>query len=447
MRKILFGLLVLTALTACNDFLDENPPIGITADKLTDISSMQALINGAYANLRSFTAFQNMITSSIIRDVEIRRDPNWRPFYNWNDVGLPNMFTEHMYFEGYKTLNKINTVSDSNVSEMIGDELQKSAVLGDMHFLRSLVYFDLNNYFTLAETGNSVPLVLEVLGVNDQVSVASSSEIKKQIESDIESARDYFKIAPGISNYDIATALAARIYFYHENYDLAYERANEVIASSKYSLESDVLAPFNSGNGSSEVIFSVIFNAAEGWPGASQINFQSFQDDKERGITALNPQGILNQLRNEDPEDSRHQLWYTESDDLIYANGKFPSLQIDYIYLRYSEIILTRAEANIKRNNSVSSKDIEDINQIKLRAGSTSLISGSPNVDDFLEELYLERTKELAFEHGDRFLNMRRLKKGIINTSGSDKIQYSEYVNRLVYPFPISEVQIHDLVR
>ena len=61
--------------------------------------------------------------------------------------------------------------------------------------------------------------------------------------------------------------------------------------------------------------------------------------------------------------------------------------------------------------------------------------------------VYQERSKELAFEHGDRFLNIRRLKKGILDASGIGEIPYSEYVNRLVFPFPISEVQIHDLVR
>lgn len=447
MRKLLFGLLMLSTVCSCDDFLEEYPPIGITADKLTDIPSMQALVNGAYANLRSFTAYQNMIASTIVRDVEIRRDPNWRPYYNWNDVGLLNTFTDNMYFSGFQTLNKLNTIEDANVSEMSGSEAQKSAVLGDMHFLRALVYFDLNNYFTLESTGNSVPLVLTVLGVNDKVSVSTSAEVKMQIETDIELAREYFKKASGVSNYEAATALAARIYFYHENYELAYQRANEVIESSKYTLEIGVQDPFNTGNGSPEVIFAVIFNAAEGWPGAAQVNFQSFQADQELGITTLNPEGILAQMRNADPDDHRHQQWYTDADDLVYANGKFPSNRTDYIYLRYAEILLTRAESNIRNTNSVSIQDIDDINEVKARSGASDLIVSSPEINSLLEMVYQERSKELAFEHGDRFLNIRRLKKGILDASGIGEIPYSEYVNRLVFPFPISEVQIHDLVR
>ena len=447
MRKILFSLLFLSTIYSCEDFLDETPPIGITADKLTDIASMQALVNGAYANLRAFTAYQNMITSTIVRDIEIRRNPNWRPFFRWDEVGLSTTFTTGVYFEGYKALNKINTVLDANVMEMNATEAEKNSVLGDMHFLRALVYFDMNNYFTLNSTGNSVPLVLNVLGVNDRVSVAKSSDIKAQIEEDIELARSYFANAAGVSNYEAATAMAARIFFFHEKYDLAYQRANEVVESSKYSLETEVTAPFITGDGSMEVIFAIIFNAAEGWPGAAQINFESFQADEALGITSLNPSSLLAQLRNADPDDKRHSDLYAVTDDLVYANGKFPSNQTDYIYLRYSEILLTRAEANIIRNNAVSAQDIADVNAVKNRAGATDIIVGNPDVSSILGAIYQERSKELAFEHGDRFLNTRRLQKGIINQDGAAEIPYSDYVNQLVFPFPITEVNIHDLQR
>ena len=48
------------------------------------------------------------------------------------------------------------------------------------------------------------------------------------------------EIGEGITTHGAATAMAARIYFYHGKYDLAYERANEVIESGGYSLESNI---------------------------------------------------------------------------------------------------------------------------------------------------------------------------------------------------------------
>lgn len=447
MKKILFGLFFLATLFSCEDFLEESNPIGLTADKLTDISSMQALVYGTYANLRSFTAYQNMITSTVIHDVNIRRDANWIPFFNWSEVGLSPTFTTNLFGDGYSALNKINTISEANILEMAASDAKKNSVLGDMHFLRALIYFDMNNYFTLHSTGNSVPLVLNVLGVNDRVSVAKSKDIQTQIETDIELAREFFRNASGVSNYETATALASRIYFYHEKYDLAYQRANEVIESSKYSLESDVIAPFVKGSSSPEVIFAIKYNINEGWPGAALVNFQNFQADKELGTTSLNEASLLSQLRAADPSDKRHTKFYSEANGLTYANGKFPSNQTDYIYLRYSEVLLTRAEANIMRNNIVGAQDVSDINAVKKRAGAADIINGIPSVDNALNILFNERSKELCFEHGDRFLNTRRLKKGIINEAGTAEIPFSEYVDQLAFPFPLNEVQIHNLKR
>lgn len=447
MKKILFSLLFLATLCSCEDFLEETNPIGLSVDKVTDISSMQALVYGSYANLRSFTAYQNMITSTVIHDVKIRRNPNWIPFFNWSQVGLSNTFTDGVYFEGFKTLNKINTIADANVLKMTAKDAQKNSVLGDMHFLRALVYFDMNNYFTLNSSGNTVPLVLNVLGVNDRVNVAKSSDVQAQIELDIEQARSYFSSSSGVSNYEAATALAARIYFYHEKYDLAYQRAHEVIEAAKYVLEAEVTAPFTSGSGSSEVIFAIKYNATEGWPGAAEINFESFQADKDLGITSLNEASLLAQLRAADLGDNRHSELYVEADGFIYASGKFPSNQTDYVYLRYSEILLTRAEANIMRNNAVSSQDVADINAVKNRANSNDVITGVPNLVTALEMLFNERSEELCFEHGDRFLNTRRLKKGIINEEGTGDISYSDYVDQLTFPFPLTEIQIHNLSR
>ena len=42
---IIFGVLVLVSCS--DDFLDNPPPTGLSEDKLTDLASMQGLVNGA----------------------------------------------------------------------------------------------------------------------------------------------------------------------------------------------------------------------------------------------------------------------------------------------------------------------------------------------------------------------------------------------------------------
>ena len=62
MKKIFFLLVVFSmTFTSCEDFLDEDPSIGLSPDKLTDLASMNALVHGAYDNMRGFYAYQPMI--------------------------------------------------------------------------------------------------------------------------------------------------------------------------------------------------------------------------------------------------------------------------------------------------------------------------------------------------------------------------------------------------
>ncbi|MDG1028876.1 MAG: RagB/SusD family nutrient uptake outer membrane protein, partial [Flavobacteriaceae bacterium] len=299
--------------------------------------------------------------------------------------------------------------------------------------------------FTHPTTGKSVPLVLTVLGTNDRVSLASSSEIVTQIESDIEAARTNLAIGEGITSHAAATAMAARIYFYHGKYDLAYERANEVISSGKFSLEANVADIYTKGSGSSEVIYSIIHNSSEQTFGPAQIGFNNHQADDQLGTTSLNSNGVIGQLRAADPTDKRFADLMSEGDGLVYLGGKWPTNSVDYVALRLAEMHLTRAEANIMVNNAVTADDVADVNAIINRAGAATSVVGTPNKTEMLEIIFNERSKELYNEWGDRFLNTRRLQKGIVNENGSGQISYSTYSQILYYPLPVNEVEIHNL--
>lgn len=446
MKRLFIGLMVLSlTLASCEEFLDEYSTIGLSADKLTDINAMNSLNAGAYNDMRGFYAYQHMITTTLMRDVQIRRSANWTPFFKWTSSGIPGMFTENSYSNGYRALNKINTVLNADIDNMYGTNAEKASAKGDAYFLRAAVYFQLNNYYTHPSTGISVPLVLSVLGTNDRVSLASSEEIKTQIESDIEAARTNLAVGEGITTHGAATAMAARIYFYHGKYDLAYERANEVIESGGYSLESNLADIYLKGSGSSEVIYSIIQDVSEQSFGPAQIGFDNHQADEQVGITSVNPDGLIGQLRAADPNDKRFADLMSEGDGHVYLNGKWPNNNVDYVALRLAEMHLTRAEANVMVNNTVSANDIADVNAIKTRAGAAQMVVGNPTKAEMLEIIYNERSKELYNEWGDRFLNTRRLQKGIVNENGIGMTSFNDYSKILYYPLPVSEVDIHNL--
>jgi hypothetical protein len=296
--------------------------------------------------------------------------------------------------------------------------------------------------FTHPTTQKSVPLVTTVLGTNAIVTQATGSELIAQFEYDIEEARKHFAISNGVNTHVAATAMAARMYFYLGKYDLAYARANEVIASGAHSLEANVADIYSRGNASAESIYTIITNRTENGFGVQSIMNNNFQADKDSGVASLNPYSLIAQFRNANPSDKRFADLMTEGDGLVYVDKKYPSLDSDYVVLRLAEMYLTRAESNIMKNGSVSASDVADINMIKNRA-SVALISGIPSQADMLDIIYNERSIELCFEWGDRFYNTRRLQKDIVAEGGNGVIPYSTYNTLLVYPMSTADSRIH----
>lgn len=443
-------LIIILAFTSCEDVLDNPPATGLSPDKLTDIESMEGLVYGAYSQARGW-GITNLpaFTETMAR--------NMRPF-NENYVHFYNhVVNAHMssalYNTGYAVLSNLNTVAVSNVTEMNATEAQKNAVLGDMHFLRALVYFELNNYYTLPSTGYSVPLITEPVNVDDRVSSAKSSDIQAFVLEEIEKSRQYLTNNDGnVIDYYIATALAARIYFFYKDYEKAYSYANEVIQSGNYILENKAIDVFNDWGNTNEAIFSLPYRDDETKP-ASGLN----EVYRQEANTALrvNTEGDLFSIMHEDETDQRLNDFLTEklnSEGVleVYADKKYHTDKMALIYIRLAEMFLIRAEANIRKNNAVSQQDVNDVNATRTRAGLSPLILNDMlDVQTALDILYKERTKEFAYEAGDFLLNIKRLEKSLpkIPSEGSGRKPYSESANVLIFDFPQQEIDIHGLTR
>ena len=234
MKKVVILFVSVIFWSCGDDFLDNPPNIGLTPDKLTDLASAQALLYGAYAQIRPFVSQSALYSAGMMRDVVNRNRGEYDNFYG-HEIGT-NM-TSWQYTSGFTALGTVNKIFADDLANTAATDAEKSAVLADAHFLRALIYFDLNNYWGDPVTDYTVPLLETPLSIDDRVSCAKTSELSAFIETEIETARVYFQEASsGISNYYAATALAARIYFFHEKYDSAYARANEVITSGQYSL-------------------------------------------------------------------------------------------------------------------------------------------------------------------------------------------------------------------
>mgnify|MGYP001189660527 FL=1 len=446
MKKLVIIFVSAVFWSCGDDFLDNPPNIGLTPDKLTDFASAQALLYGAYAQIRPFVSQSALYSAGMMRDVVNRNRGEYDNFYGHE---ISTNMTSWQYTSGFTALGTVNKIFADDLANTAATDSEKSAVLADAHFLRALIYFDLNNYWGDPVTNYTVPLLETPLSIDDRVSCAKTSELSAFIETEIENARVHFQEASsGISNYYAATALAARIYFFHEKYDLAYARANEVITSGQYSLESDVTEVFTAPGNSNEIIFKIMFNSIDGsGVSPSARIFEAYQASPTLGFYSMNPNGVAAEMIM-DEDDARYTGFYSSDDNYIYVE-KYTTDQMHYQYIRLAEMYLTRAEANIMVNGSVNQQDVDDINALRNRAKPSSVITSIPTKDQALSMLFEDRTKELAFELGDHFLNTKRLKFGIIKTQdeGEGFKTYSEWIELLLYPFPGNEVDIHGLTR
>lgn len=438
MKKYIYIILMSISLGAAScDFLDTPPALGITEDKLIDLKSMRALVNGSFDKTRMFLDDISAIDMLLVRDMSVRNKPEWDSYFE-HKIAFDIRFNML-----YQSIGLLNEISVRDVQSMNGTQEEKDIILGEMHFMRSLLYFLVNTHYELPSTGWSAPLVLKPVEVGERLSCAKASDIRKQIETDIEEARRLLKEKDGsLVNYYVATALAARIYFYHENYELAYKYSNEVIISDKYALE-DVQTPFKSEN-ARETIFSIVYNSADSMSPVDEL-FKRLKASDTEGALYMNEYGELKMFF--DSNDKRFQNFFKVQDGVVYGSEKYSTDRMNFPYIRLAEMYLTRSESNIMNNGTVSQQDVDDINIIIDRSLSGDKLTSIPSTEDMLEKIYKERTKEMALEVGDHFLNVKRLKRGIVSYDGNGYVQYSDYADKVVSIFPDTEIAFHDLNR
>lgn len=134
----------------------------------------------------------------------------------------------------------------AELGESITDE--EKVIVGENYYLRALSYFLLVNEFAQPYSNNptqnpGLPLKL-TSDPNDLPKFRSTvAEIYDQVVKDLKDAITYMTLPSGLrpknscyATKEAAQALLARVYLYMENWDGAWDMANEVINSGRFSL-------------------------------------------------------------------------------------------------------------------------------------------------------------------------------------------------------------------
>ncbi len=349
-----------------------------------------------------------------------------------------------MHFQGITRANSL--LAGLEASTTIPDA-DKARITGEAKFLRALYYFNLVNVF------GGVPLVTIPLSpVEANVPRNTIDEIYAQIESDLQEAivalpllSEIPSAEKGRATKGSAQALLARAYLFQGKHSEAAATALEIISSTEYTLtpgEAGFRENFLvSGENGPESIFEVQYsdaNATKGWaqeegneaanwlrPGfiggwSGEMFHKSFREPNVDRPLPL--QGI-------DTNDPRRKYTLTVAntnlpldgdDGYMVPDGTLPQMsakhwsskiqygyndEINWIVLRYAEVLLIRAEALIEANQNLP-EATNRINEVRGRVGLPNIASGKTQAE--LRDLVrYERRIELAQE-GTRFWDLRR---------------------------------------
>lgn len=227
-------------LVACNDFLEEKNPSGLTAETFYQTASgAEALVNSCYTPLRFWYGQEYAISMTEIgTDIFTRGNGCVEAEladYNSSLQGSSNAIT--MEWERlYSALNTCNTALNRLPASNL-DEETKEVRMREVHFLRALYLWH------IVETWGDVYLTTEeCTEPSGYVYRSSVEDFYKQILADLEEAiklpvttSDYGRVTRGA-----AEAFLARVYLYRQDYANALKYAKDVIEGSDFSYE---LAP------------------------------------------------------------------------------------------------------------------------------------------------------------------------------------------------------------
>lgn len=436
--------LLLIVLLGCEEFIKvDNPRTEIVRQVVfqSDGTAESAIIDIYYqlsssgfasGDLNSIAYLTGLSADEFISYLvsnEITMD-NYRQF-NENRLTPQNAIVLNVWSALYKTIYKANAVLEGLQNSVNLSEQKRSQLEGEARFLRAFAYFYLVNLWS------EVPLILETdYRINSSKAKVSEGEIFNQIIDDLERAQellpDDYTFAGNKrvqANSFVATALLGRTYLYLNQWENAEIETSKIIANNNFQLEQDLSQVFLIN--SNEAIWQLSRD------NGNTLNATLFPLLNQPRYAAIRPEFIA----LFDPEDNRQTMWLqlrtTGAQTFTYPY-KYKAFTVSPIteysmVFRLAEQFLIRAEARAHQGNL--SGAYEDLNQIRVRAGLSEM--DVLTQDNLIEEIQLERQRELFSEWGHRWLDIKRTQK-VNSILEGIKTDWQE--TDALYPIPEQEL-------
>jgi starch-binding outer membrane protein, SusD/RagB family len=484
--KYLICVIIIVFVSGCTKFLDEQDKSNFTSDNyFTNATQAQTSVNAAYTGIEAIYSgnygfagglapwlMLEFATGYANTELGEAVENRWvRTLTNSSD----NQEGKVWWDQSYKGIANAN-LSIARIPDVPMDETQKTLLLGQARFLRAFYYYNLVRIF-----GN-IPLISAPVDLNSPDMYPSQAPVEDVYNLIVEDLK--FAETSGLPDLDATgrvskgavKSLLASVYLTmagyplqkgNEYFQLAADKAAEVISSNKYSLfgsYDDLHIPANKNK--AENIFQAQYTA---------LIFPSFWQSAivpyNRGISVYDGQGgaIFSELPFKDSYEAgdkravEKQFYYkfytlasdrTDTIDLgntyifklfdVVANESTASSGLNWTLMRYAELLLIYAEASNEVSGPTTTA-YDAVNAIRSRAELPDLSGLSK--DEFRDAIFRESCHELAFEDKTWF-NMARTRKAynvytgdIVDLLGYVFVSGAVYAEKdLLFPIPTSEM-------
>ena len=478
--RILAPILALAFLLmwgSCADALKEDPRATLTAANFyRDANDALLAVNAAYDHLGSGTSnsdFGGVYFNSYWVIQALASDEGKAGIPDPNAVQLEqfrhdptNGFIEDVWEDVYKTINVAN-LAIANIPPIKMDAGLKNRYLGEVHFVRGLMYFELVRMYGAVPLLITPTVDLSLLEIGRDPAEA----VWQQLIADLEFAEANLPVAYtgndlGRATTGAASAYLAKAHLTREEWDLAREKANRVLGLGVYQLLPDYADVFKiPNNNSEEVVFATNFtlNNDAIWE-TSQFNVRALPVALNRNslsweIPTLDVYGAFDTLDRR--WETTFRTRFVESDGTVrsfpphifkywdpVAEPSASSGGNDFFNLRYPDVLLMFAEAENELNGPTA-EAYEAVNRVRRRArfadgAERNILPDLTGLNQaqLREAIWLERRREFVWE-GQRWFDLvrqRRLKARVEAAKPGVIVDESKHV---LFPIPQRERNIN----
>ncbi|MBS7563882.1 RagB/SusD family nutrient uptake outer membrane protein [Mucilaginibacter sp. Bleaf8] len=450
MKKIINNVLILSVsllMGACSKKLDILPEGTVSennfwltqADAEQGVNAMYEPFDGEEFYGRGYMWFINASDDMVTGRINTNADA----IKNFSSTYYSSSYTVNQWDMRYSVIRRANDVINK-IPAISMDGSLKNRLLGEAYFLSGLMYFQMA--YNYADDRAGMPIITR--GNNNDPNptprAANITENYNYIESELKKAANLLPYLDqlGTANYGRPHKVAAwgylsKMYLYKKDYANAEKYADSVMTFGKRALLNNYADVFKAANNySSEYIWSAVSTTkgASGWgsilPGVMLENkgwgkyngwgyyqptkelYDAFENgDQRREATILKPGDKFTYLGVETTYSSVNSLSGYQFNkymdpfkpanaigSTISSNGDHPTTNLNVPLLRYAEVILIKAEAELMQGKNAD----KEINMIRQRAGLQPIQGAN------MAELKRQRRCELAGEWADRHRDLVR---------------------------------------